>query len=545
VNILRKKVAAIILMVILVSTVFSGCSKTQTPMANQGGKSASPTGSALSDSSLKNTTSKDFSYPMEPITLSINIDPLTDADFPAWAGDYVFWTRLEEETGVKLEFIGSESNANEPSEKFLLLLASGDYPDLFLCNWLDFPGGPNAAINDGYIIPLNDYTEYFPSLMSCLEKDPELNKMIRTDEGTLYCFPFIGEKEMNGNTGAIIRQDWLDELNLDVPVTIDDWYNVLKAFKKEKNVPAPLTFEARWLFLQYAASLLSSPWEVCYPFYLVDGQVKFGPLEPGYKDFLAEMSKWYAEGLIDRDLPSVDKKTVEAKFASGEAGISIQQTTNIVNTLKATANDPKFKITGLTTPVMNRGDEPQFNHHLNLYQGCYCMSISTQCKNIEAACRFADYFYTQEGHMLTSYGTEGFSYEIVNGEVQFTDVIMNNPEAVPATARYVVSYFNNWPIIASGYTKHLTPDIIEIRSKFLANMDKYAIPPITHTSDESEYISVHYNNIDTYCREMIIKYILGDESLDTYDKFIETIKGFGIDKILEYKQAAYERYLKR
>ena len=39
----------------------------------------------------------------------------------------------------------------------------------------------------------------------------------------------------------MIRKDWLDDLGLEVPETIDEWYTALKAFKEEKGATAPLT----------------------------------------------------------------------------------------------------------------------------------------------------------------------------------------------------------------------------------------------------------------------------------------------------------------
>jgi putative aldouronate transport system substrate-binding protein len=429
----------------------------------------------------------------------------------------------------------------------MLLLASLDYPDLFMANWLQFPGGPMTAINDGYIISLNDYEEHYPAFMQRMEELPEIKKMVRTDDGVLYNFPFVLEDAINANTGAVIRKDWLDQLNMDIPVTIDDWYTVLSAFKNELNVSAPLTFESRWLFLEYAASSLSGPWQVAYPFIVSDGAVKFGPLEDGYREFLTEMNKWYEEGLIDPDIASVDKSTVQAKFAGGQSGITLQQTANVETVLRSTADDPNFEIAGLNPPVLNRGEEPQMCHWLGKYLGSFSISISTQCSDIETACRYLDFFYG-EGRMVTNYGTEGFSYELVDGEVVFSDVIMNNPEvASTQSTRYVVSMFNNWPNISEGFTKQFHDDLYQIRSQFYTdNMKNYAMPPVTHTSEEAAYISSNYTNVDTYSREMILKFILGSADIETeYDDYINTIKGYGLDQILEYKQAAYDRYLNR
>jgi len=60
----------------------------------------------------------------------------------------------------------------------------------------------------------------------------------------------------------------------------------------------------------------------------------------------------------------------------------------------------------------------------------------------------------------------------------------------------------------------------------------------------STIINNIYMEIQTYKDEMINKFIMGKESLDKFDVFVETIKDMGIDKVLEVYQAAYDRYMK-
>jgi putative aldouronate transport system substrate-binding protein len=74
---------------------------------------------------------------------------------------------------------------------------------------------------------------------SNLKAHPEYDRMIRTDNGSYYCFPMLrDDPRLLNATGLIIRKDWLDELGLAVPTTIDEWYTVLRAFK-EKRERAP------------------------------------------------------------------------------------------------------------------------------------------------------------------------------------------------------------------------------------------------------------------------------------------------------------------
>ena len=489
---------------------------------------------------------KDFAYPMDgTVTLSINMTKTDEAELPNWVKGHYFWDVIEEKTGIKLEYIGSASKPQETSEEFSLLLTSGEYPDIMQANWITFKGGPSAAINDGYIIALNDYKAYFPGLAGWLESDEEANKTVSMDDGTWFCFPNFGNARETSGTGFAIRQDYLDAIGEEAPQTVEEWYNVLTKFKTELNLTAPLTFEARWFFLEYAAAGLSSPWGVCYPFFVEGDDVKFGPTEEGYKEFVTEMAKWYAEGLIDKDLASVDKSTVQSKFASGEAGLALQQIRNIQNCLKANAEDPNYQVIGLTSMVMNEGDTPEMGHYNNPFNGGCSTSISTQCENIGACARFLDYAYTEEGALFFAYGEEGFAWDYVDGTPTFRDIVTNNEETPDAqAARYFVAQFANFSLHALDTRSHMGAEVLEIQKSFETNMNKYSYPTVTYTEDEVKTIS-KWNDIDTTCRERILGFILGNEDLANWDSFIEEINGMGLQDVLKVRQDAYTRFKNR
>ncbi len=523
-------------------TSSSGSSGANTPPSSNSG-STSSTGGDASGSSAAGP--EEFSYPMDgSVTLSINATYEGDS-VPEWVKGHYFWDLIQEKTGVKLEFVGSPSKPQETSEEFSLLLASGDYPDLMQANWITFTGGPQAALDDGYIIALDEYSQYFPSLSKILAENEQWNKDVRTDNGQLYNFPLLGSQETTAGTGWVLRQDYLDKVGLAVPETIDEWTAVLTAFKDQLNLGSPMTFESRWLFLEYATAGLSSAYGVCYPFYLQDGKTVFGPQQPGYKEWVTTLTDWYSKGLLDKDLFSVDKNTVQSKFASGEAGAALQQVRNVQNCIQANADNPEYKVVAAHSTVAQKGDVPQMAHHNNSYNGGCSVSISTQCKNIEAACRFLDYFYSDEGALFCTYGEQGFAWDYVDGVPTFNDLILNNPETPDAQgARYFVGQFQNGPIRVIDSNSHYMPEVREIQAVFQANMKDYAYPTVTNNSDEIDTMK-KWADIDTYCRETITAFILGNKPLTEWDSFISTAESMGINDVVAAKEAAYQRYLAR
>ncbi|MGI5898998.1 MAG: extracellular solute-binding protein [Christensenellales bacterium] len=530
---MKKTLSLILLAVLILSFALTGCTA-----PSGGGEATAAPGSA-------GEPSANFSYPMDPITLTINMDPQDYSTIPDWALEYYWYDVLAEKTGVTLDCIGSAAGAIDMTDEFLLLLASGDYPDMLRACWASgFPGGPNVAIQDGYIITLDEYSEYFPRLSKYLEENPKLDAYIRNDEGQLYCFPKITLEEVG--TGPVVRQDWLDQLNLDVPETVDEWHNTLTLFKEELGVPSPLTFEFRWMFLEYAASSLSSPYGVTYPFYIMDGEVKFGPLEEGYPEFLAMMADWYSQKLIDPDIASVDKNTVQAKFATGEAGIAIQQIGNVSNCIDANLDDPDYAVTPLKAMVESKGDEPQFSRWVRPYDGGHSIAISTGCDNIEAVCRYLDYLYGDEGAVFANFGDEGIAHEIVDGEYVWSDFILNNPNGgAPGSVKGYIVPASNWHKVNVPAPTLLTDKVQAIYEGWVCNMSGYVYPTVTHTLEETEAISGAYNDIDTYCREWITKFVLGTTPMSEYENFKNELIRMGIEDVLAVKAAAYERFVNR
>ena len=120
------------------------------------------------------------------------------------------------------------------------------------------------------------------------------------DDGTLYMFPMIrvrtGTEEWFRLLGPIYRKDWLDKLNLEAPTTIDEMYTVLKAFKEQDpngNGQAdeiPFTSQKAGGEAAYL-SAFAPAFGIVNGFYNDNGTVKYGPLEPAYKDYVETMNK--------------------------------------------------------------------------------------------------------------------------------------------------------------------------------------------------------------------------------------------------------------
>lgn len=149
------------------------------------------------------------------------------------------------------------------------------------------PGGPEKAINDGVIIKLNDLiNQHAPNLKQFLNDNPDIAKEVKTDSGTMYVIPSIGIGKVNTFSGPIIRKDWLDELGLSVPETLEEWTHVLWSFKEKKGATAPYTTYIDKTDPSKLNDFIVGAFGVGRDFYLDDGEVKYGPMEPKFKEYL-------------------------------------------------------------------------------------------------------------------------------------------------------------------------------------------------------------------------------------------------------------------
>jgi putative aldouronate transport system substrate-binding protein len=61
-------------------------------------------------------------------------------------------------------------------------------------------------------------------------------------------------------------------------------------------------------------------------------------------------------------------------------------------------------------------------------------------------------------------------------------------------------------------------------------------------SDEAEIQSSYQADIKTYVEEMVLKFIMGQESLDNFGEYQETLKSLHIEDMIAIKQAAMDRF---
>lgn len=466
---------------------------------------------------------------------------------------------IMDKTRVNIKFI--HPAANQETEQFNLMIASNQLPDMIFYNWANVTGGPAKYIDDGVILRLNDAMEkWAPNFMKYIEQYPEARKQSVLDDGTFYMFPMLRINSDNEGgqwfrvAGHMIRQDWLDKLGLQMPTTMEELYEVFVAFRDKDPNGNGLKDEIPYAVPSSSGLTTLAPmFGVLYEFMLKDGKVAYGPLQPEFREFVETMRKWYAEKLIDNEYSLTDGAALTTKITNSLAGSTFNYLAGGMGTwTNMMKGKDGFNLVAMPWTKRN-ADSPAYasqQDYIRIVAGPG-MAITTACKNVELAVKFRDYFYSEQGILDSNFGILDESYTMVDGKPVYTDKVLNNDKGLTVTqalSQYVMSSSNDAMVKTSDYFKQVTL-LLDVQKAsqpvWNAADTSLLVPPIAQTVDEASEIASIMSNISTYVDEMFVKFVMGQKPMEEYDAFLNELRRLDIDKVLGYKNAAYERYQSR
>lgn len=466
--------------------------------------------------------------------------------------DHEILKKSEEITGVNINWI--EISTPVAQEQFNIMLASGDWADMIFQGLTYFGSKGDLAVDDEIYLRLNELIEeYAPNYNLILQTDDELSSSVQTDAGNIVAFYILDENIKEIDFGNITRSDLLEAANLDIPVTYDDWYEMLKAYKTLGVVyPTVQIGEINSAFVAgFGIPLSLNTMFSSYTsfFYQIDGKVQNSWLSDGYQKYLETVNKWYAEGLVlDSYADPVPLSTGLARQYSGDAGVwggyADSMSLYAVNTAV-----PGSTTVGLPEPVLNEGDTIHIGP-LATRIGRDCATISTACKYPELALGWLDFFYGGYGSFLVNWGFEGEAFEYGNdGVPYYTDLIISNPNEMTFenacnlyTGRQFPGYFNS-----ERNTWHFQDNQKDAIERWNSNRDDaYVIPSfVSMTAAESEEFAVLFSDLLTFYQENNVKFINGDRPLSELESFRSQLQEMNLQRCIDIVQAAYDRFVLR
>lgn len=482
------RIPSLILAALLVSTSFAGCS----------GKSGSSKNAAATSKPDQNPTEISVFFDTPRAGLDRSNTPVLK--------------EIEKKTNTKLKI--TEAPSGQGTEKLNLLIASGDISDIIRVDTnlklLNMYG------TQGALQSIDDIADkYMPNFKKSVNQDA-LNKM-KASDNKIYTVPSIRD---TGYNNFFVRQDWMKKLNLSEPKTLDDYYNLLKAFTekdpdgngKNDTVGTSMIENLQWF------ELISGPFGLPLNEWMKadDGSLIYSPVNPRMKDALAFGIKLYKEGLMDKEFGTMKRAQFDEKASNNKIGLIDSMSSSAAKleaTLQKTIPDAKF-VALQTIPVAD-GVKKGITCTSNIVENTKDKSftsfsaISKTTKNLEKVAKFLDAFFTDDMSTLQTFGVEGTTYTMVNNAPKYMDNYAGQNNADNRTKTGLLDCYLFGGVIENNVSQQLyNSDTIKYISISMGNTLPKVVNFSTPTGDSAA------SEIDKTQKEYFTKIIMGGVSLD-------------------------------
>lgn len=462
------------------------------------------------------------------------------------ANDSITRQWIEELTNIHIVWL--HPALGQEAQQFNLIVASQNYPDAFFNQLPYYIGGLDKFVDDDVILDLKPLLyEYAPNYMARRDSSDEFKLNTITDEGRMPTIRHFKQTAQPSYKGPMVRADWLEDLNIKSSETFGEWEQMLVAFKDSKGADLVQELASTGQDQAFLAGFGISP-----TFYQKEGQIRFGPVEPEYRDYVTLMSEWYSKGIIDKDFFTRGNTDVESAFVvTGRMG-SWFAIWNMMDLYERQSAIEGYSVSSLPIPVVNKGDTRKIVYGSTVGRmGGALATISTSCGDVPTLLKYLDYFYTDEGSLHANFGIENETY-IYNeyGKPEFTELIGMNPEGLSlpnAITKYSIyhsqPFWYDWRRTNSPYasSKAMESGVIWDSNY----VDERTLPEISIAAEESQRYSRIFNDVTTYVQEMTVKFITDPSYLAQYDAMVNEIKHLGIDEAIAIQQAALDRFNSR
>lgn len=562
---MKKRAQAMIMAALMIAALATSCSQP----AQEGASSAA--GEASGDSSTASQAVETPEDPMAPYeeTVVIRVGSVIDANtvFPEGetAEDNRYTQLIKEKLNIEFETMWQVGSSADFNQKMNLSIASNDLPDATVVNKVQF----RTMARSQQLEELGPVIDAYASDAMKAFFDTTDGDAIAaaTYDGKVQGLPNV-QADADGYHLLWIRKDWLDELGLDVPQTVQDVYDVAKAFVDNDmsgtgntiGLSGPQSGGALY------ATFLASSNNVygfdpifsamgSYPGYWIekDGAVTYGSIEPETKEVLEFLQKMYKGGLIDPEM-SV-RANSEETVVSGQSGMFFGPWWMGYSPIPdAIRNDPEADWQAYAVPL---NEEGEWTPHVSATTGQFTV-VRKGYEHPEAIVKLANLAIVSEPVMDTA--TLSFDFWPLRN-------VQNTKDEVQVTNQILVDYLNGETTEADIEDKFtiypgLKTDIETVKEAKLEPYDDMSIEywdvehtnfprlfsmlvgasPLNTVSSENAVKSVVYEQTDLMQKkwstlekledETFLKIITGAEDISAFDDFVAQWKQQGGDEIL-------------
>lgn len=495
-----------------------------------------------------NLTDSGLPIVKEPITLKMFAGQSNQSS-DKW-NDLMIWNEYEDRTNINVDW-EQVPNTSLEEKRNLILASNEDLPDVFYSAGIPVQDVYKYG-KQGTFIELNDLIdEYAPNLKKLMDEDPSIQDAITFPDGNIYTLPYLTSPEfvaMRTNPFMWINKEWVEELDMDIPKTTEQFYQYLKAVKETdlkgdgegKEIPYGDDGIDRLVAKLYGSFGLNNTGGHNALIDLdPDGdELRFIPTSDGYKELLEYVHKLYSEELIQQNIYSTDN---DQYIANNEE--NLYGSTTYWPTPMLFGENESVSLEPLEGP---NGDKlySTVSHPVGSLGN---FAITKGNENPEATMRWVDYFYSDEGSKFFYMGLEGETYEETeDGEVEYLEEILTESTIGISVAKYLAWVGVSAPaLVKQEYFSgsESSPESLEAAEKVEPYVVDEIWPNFTYTDDENKELIPIRTDLAKYIEEKQAEFITGERSFSEWDDFVETLEKIGKEDFMRINGQAYERMM--
>lgn len=327
-----------------------------------------------------------------------------EIEVPITASDTLLNDFINEATGLDVNFWYHDGLDNCWSSVQYSLICTDNFKDS------NFYGKYGAYVN------LMDYRHLLPNFFAFFDSEKYADyreKSLTPDENTLYCAPVFADGSIKLYTW-MYREDIFRELDLEPPTNWDSFYALLKALKAAYPESYPFTMRGldgslsalREFALQFGI-------DYCTDSFALDENKKhydFSTTDE-MRNMLARLCQLLDEGLMSKASLSNKLPQMINEMAAGTSFITYERAVQLQRIESAgQALDADFSLGWFHNIPMVESDLPYTIRQIS--RPGYYWSVYSAAPDLEAAIRYLDWMYSDEGITTLSWGKEGISYGV-------------------------------------------------------------------------------------------------------------------------------------
>ncbi|MDR1231599.1 MAG: extracellular solute-binding protein [Spirochaetaceae bacterium] len=429
---------------------------------------------------------------------------------------------IKDKLNIDLRLTALPSNESDQDVKVQAAGASNTLPDLFMVRrtaWLNL-------IRNGLVAPVDDLFALMPHRTS-VQYDAD-SRAHTTVDGVSYGFASPGA--VIKNEGMLIRKDWLDKLGLAVPVTTEDYINVMRAFtnndpdgngrKDTYGYGAFIEIDAMSEGAGRRFDPLMGAFGVAGTWSLAAGEPGLNVRKPAYYDGLAYIKRMVDEGIIDPNWTSAGKDDFRAAWKQGRFGIMREQNAAFAaesNYAPFDKNFPNGEWIVIDPPKGPNGDLSA-----GVYtQGYRIYAVSKRAADAgkgPAIARLLEWMSSDEGYYLLGWGEQGVNYMLDENGVPVATGLpddskaFSKPEMQPITQLRNLVYYNGEIELLARYPTYTTAVSGKTMSALTVMRDMQARPWTPNIGADA--LPTPSTDLQRFYRQGVAEFLTGQRALN-------------------------------